>query len=68
MPDMNTKLDSQLVHLLAQDVSKMGYQARIRHQKRIDDLRARRDAKPMEECVASNEERSLVTPDQPFSG
>lgn len=65
---MTATLDSQLVHLLAQDVSKMGYQARIRHQQRIDELRARRDAKPPEECVAANEERSPVSSDQSFPG
>ena len=36
------KLESQLERLLAQDLSQMGYQARIRHQQRIEELRAHR--------------------------
>ncbi len=36
----SSKLETQIERLLAQDLSKMGYQARIRHQQRIDDLRA----------------------------
>ncbi|MCH7591629.1 MAG: hypothetical protein IH989_02460 [Planctomycetes bacterium] len=35
-----TKIESQLDRLLAQDFSQMGYQARIRHQQRIEELRA----------------------------
>ena len=42
------KLESQLERLLGQDLSRMGYQACIRHQQRIEELRALRAAESPE--------------------
>ena len=53
MSDEPTKLKQQLEQLLAQDLSEMGYEARIRRQQRIDALKL--------ECAADSSTESATT-------
>ena len=59
------RLKRQLEQLLAQDLSEMGYEARIRHQQRVEELRDLCTAMALSILGGSNEEQPLSTSARP---
>lgn len=56
-----SKIKRQLEHLLAQDLSEMGFQAQVRHRRQIEELRAL--ASDVGTALPRSQEPSLNAPE-----
>lgn len=63
--EASNKLASQLERLEACDLSGMGFEARVRHQQRVDDLRAQLARELPARCSESSCDKPLITVGEP---